>query len=186
MKNQLTCVRCNLEKPVGDFLKKSSTYRKPTCFECRKAADFNRRNKPGYKEKHFKANELWELKNPGQKTAYMRKLRATNLEYVERSREQVIEYNEKHRKERLAYQKKRQANNQALINAYKNKPCMDCGVEYPTYVLDFDHVRGEKSFNISGAKSNRTPKAIIAEIEKCDLVCSNCHRVRTQSRIDKA
>lgn len=60
---------------------------------------------------------------------------------------------------------------------------MDCGNSYPHYVMDFDHVRGIKCFNI-GATPNLNPslERLMAEIAKCDLVCSNCHRIRTWTR----
>ena len=70
-----------------------------------------------------------------------------------------------------------------IINTAKNKPCMDCGVPYPPHVTDFDHVRGRKSQNIATMLSSCAPmKRILAEIEKCDVVCSNCHRQRTHLR----
>lgn len=67
-----------------------------------------------------------------------------------------------------------------LVRAAKSRPCMDCGQTFPTYVMDFDHVRGEKLFNVSqGYQQKRTLAEVAAEIEKCDVVCSNCHRIRT-------
>ena len=66
------------------------------------------------------------------------------------------------------------------IRAQKEgKPCMDCGEYYPYYVMDFDHVRGTKEFNISDAAYSVGFQRLIDEIVKCDLVCSNCHRERT-------
>jgi len=35
-----------------------------------------------------------------------------------------------------------------IINAAKSRPCADCGISYPFYVMTFDHVRGEKKFTI--------------------------------------
>lgn len=71
-----------------------------------------------------------------------------------------------------------------LIINEKKQPCLDCGVEYPYYVMDFDHVRGEKSFNISVAAQKRfNIVKIVEEIAKCDVVCSNCHRERTFNRM---
>ena len=70
-----------------------------------------------------------------------------------------------------------------VIRAAKAKPCMDCGIEYPPYVMDFDHVRGEKKFNIARAtKDKPSMEVLLAEIEKCDPVCANCHRIRTHER----
>jgi len=59
--------------------------------------------------------------------------------------------------------------------------CTDCGRTYHPEAMDFDHVRGEKLFELSSS-GGRTLAAVRAEREKCDLVCSNCHRVRTVKR----
>jgi hypothetical protein len=70
------------------------------------------------------------------------------------------------------------------VEKYKtdNSVCTDCKVSYPPYVLDFDHIR-DKEFGISRAIQNGTSlDKIIKEIEKCEIVCSNCHRKRTYER----
>lgn len=69
----------------------------------------------------------------------------------------------------------------SYIREQKNKPCIDCNVKYPFYVMDFDHCRGEKLFGLSNY-SGKSLEDIKLEIEKCDLVCSNCHRIRTHNR----
>jgi hypothetical protein len=72
-----------------------------------------------------------------------------------------------------------------IIREAKNRPCSDCGVQYPVYVMDFDHRDGgEKRFNIGrDALGGRcTVEALRDEIEKCDVVCANCHRMRTHGR----
>lgn len=71
---------------------------------------------------------------------------------------------------------------QVIIDA-KTEPCMDCGKAYPHYVMDLDHVRGKKVRNVSGMIKNCSVKRIKKEIAKCDLVCSNCHRERTQKQV---
>lgn len=69
------------------------------------------------------------------------------------------------------------------LQSVKNKPCLDCGRSFPHYVMDFDHVRGEKKYNISHlASSTKSWETIQIEIDKCDLICANCHRIRTWSR----
>lgn len=69
-----------------------------------------------------------------------------------------------------------------LVRSYKNKPCVDCKKQYPYYVMDFDHL-GNKKFNLSTVSTKAFSKrAIIEELEKCELVCANCHRVRTFER----
>lgn len=69
-----------------------------------------------------------------------------------------------------------------IVEAAKSKPCADCGKFYHFCIMDFDHVRGTKKREVS--KMNST-KSVIAEIAKCDVVCSNCHRLRTFKRQEK-
>jgi hypothetical protein len=59
-------------------------------------------------------------------------------------------------------------------------PCFDCKNSFPPYVMDFDHVRGKKKYLISSlAAQNVGVKTFLEEIAKCDIVCANCHRIRT-------
>lgn len=66
--------------------------------------------------------------------------------------------------------------------AKKDQPCTDCGGVFPPCVMDFDHVpeRGPKLFDLG--RSDRSLKAIAEELAKCDIVCANCHRIRTWER----
>lgn len=71
----------------------------------------------------------------------------------------------------------------ALIAQAKAKPCADCGVQYPAHVMQFDHVRGTKHFGIANAVNVGPSRArLLAEIEKCEVVCANCHAERTWVR----
>lgn len=71
-----------------------------------------------------------------------------------------------------------------LIQEAKNKPCADCGQSYPYYVMDFDHQR-DKKFNLSVAVSKvMSFTKVQEEIDKCDVVCANCHRIRTFANKD--
>jgi hypothetical protein len=70
------------------------------------------------------------------------------------------------------------------INSIKSGPCVDCDNHFPLNVMDFDHVRGEKLFLLCRG-IYKSLDSVIEEIKKCDLVCANCHRVRTQSRLPK-
>lgn len=66
-----------------------------------------------------------------------------------------------------------------LKNKAKDVPCMDCGIKYPPYVMDFDH-KGDKVFEIAAASSAfMSLEKLVKEINKCDVACSNCHRIRT-------
>ena len=72
--------------------------------------------------------------------------------------------------------------NKALVETAKSRPCADCGGCFPTFVMDFDHARGKKIGNVAHMKTNATTAALAAEIAKCDVVCANCHRMRTHIR----
>ncbi len=70
------------------------------------------------------------------------------------------------------------------IRQLKLDPCSDCGNTFHPVCMDFDHVRGEKLFNISAAKNLAiTEETLLLELDKCDLTCANCHRLRTYYRI---
>jgi len=67
-----------------------------------------------------------------------------------------------------------------LIEYFKSHPCVDCGEDDPV-VLEFDHL-SEKLFDIGREIHNRGWQSILDEIEKCEVVCANCHRRRTARR----
>ena len=61
--------------------------------------------------------------------------------------------------------------------------CLDCGWREWPRGLDWDHVLGDKVADISGMIANGRPRPeIAAEMAKCELVCANCHRIRTIER----
>jgi len=72
----------------------------------------------------------------------------------------------------------------SLIIDAKSKPCEDCKNSYPHYVMDLDHRPDElKTFELSDAiAKGKSKQKILDEIAKCDVVCANCHRVRTFTR----
>ena len=58
----------------------------------------------------------------------------------------------------------------------KSVPCVDCGVQYPPYVMQFHHLDPSKKYKeISAIKS---VKALMREVEKCIILCANCHALR--------
>jgi hypothetical protein len=66
-----------------------------------------------------------------------------------------------------------------VINLKKN-PCLDCGKTFHPVCMDFDHVRGVKRMGVSIIiKNGMSLEFLKEEIAKCDLVCANCHRIRT-------
>lgn len=73
------------------------------------------------------------------------------------------------------------------VRQIKSKPCMDCDGTFDPVCMDFDHREGEEKLSAVSAMiaSNRYGWARIeAEIAKCDVVCANCHRLRTKARLE--
>lgn len=68
-----------------------------------------------------------------------------------------------------------------LLEYFEEHPCVDCGEADPV-VLEFDHLR-DKDFDVSRAVYTRRWTTVLAEIEKCEVVCANCHRRRTSTRL---
>jgi len=67
-----------------------------------------------------------------------------------------------------------------LLEYFAEHPCVDCGETDPI-VLEFDHLR-DKAFDIGKGLPERAWASVLAEIEKCEVVCANCHRRRTSQR----
>ncbi len=70
------------------------------------------------------------------------------------------------------------------INEIKlERGCADCGYRVHPAALDFDHLPGsEKQHPVAWLISRNRLEDALAEIEKCEVVCANCHRVRTATR----
>ncbi len=97
--------------------------------------------------------------------------KAEDAKYYQRNKDKYLEYN-----------RRQYARLNALLTKAKDKPCADCGGRFPAYVMDFDHLDGaEKLFDVGRARKHSW-RIIEAEIAKCELVCANCHRIRTHER----
>lgn len=94
-------------------------------------------------------------------------------------------YNEKNRSKKALRDAQRRAEVKAYVDRIKaSTPCADCKRKFPAICMDFDHVKG-KTRNVSGLVSGAYRLALIKEeIVRCELVCSCCHRIRTQKRKD--
>jgi hypothetical protein len=70
--------------------------------------------------------------------------------------------------------------NKLFLRFLLDRPCFDCMNKYPVAAMEFDHVRGVKKTCVSSLSSARGK--MIEEINKCQIVCANCHRIRTANR----
>lgn len=70
-----------------------------------------------------------------------------------------------------------------LLAQFKSRPCVDCGGVFDPVCMDWDHLPGKsKLFTISRDALTRGLEDMLDEMVKCELVCSNCHRLRTKFR----
>ena len=125
-------------------------------------------------------NRSWRARNPEKAKEYSRRWYKKNKESV---KARTSANREKHKRQYLAQQRSRVAKIRTGIRWYKQtNGCMDCGIT-DWRVLEFDHIpeRGAKLFNIGGTTWNALP-TLWKEIQKCDVVCANCHAIRTRER----
>jgi len=96
-----------------------------------------------------------------------------------RSRQYYAENREKHKQDILKRKNANIGNSQSKVVEYlKNHPCVDCN-ESDIIVLEFDHQR-DKFKNVSEMiMQGYTFERILEEIDKCEVVCANCHKRRT-------
>jgi hypothetical protein len=65
--------------------------------------------------------------------------------------------------------------------------CADCGEIFPPFVMHWDHLPGfEKRGEIGTMLGHYSRDVILEELKKCELVCANCHVMRTVRRATAA
>lgn len=79
-----------------------------------------------------------------------------------------------------SHQKQNLQRNRAYVIRAKSRPCVDCHVQYNPWIMQFDHREpSQKRFEMSELRHNYSLKKLQSEIDKCDVVCANCHQDRT-------
>ena len=127
-----------------------------TCKQAKPLDAFNRlaRSKDGRQPSCRECNRAWHAAN---RETHNRRIHERNKRLRAEKRRLMFEYLSTH-------------------------PCVDCG-ECDPLVLEFDHVRGIKRLNVSDLLNRDYPwSTVLEEIEKCEVVCANCHRRRTYGR----
>ena len=161
----MVCFRCKEDKPEAFFSVEKSGYRRKICKSCRTKRITKYRSSGDGLVKDRALKRKFQDAHPGYFEQYLSEKR---LAQMTEGRIKAVK------------------RNRALASKAKDVPCADCGLKYPSYVMDFDHVRGEKKGNIATMVGVATAlKTLLAEIEKCEVVCSNCHRHRTHARAVK-
>lgn len=99
-----------------------------------------------------------------------------NKEHYLKYKVEYLERVNKRRKEKI------KENREKLLEYFKKHHCVKCGENNPI-VLDFDHRdEKEKKYGISSMIDSYNWSTILTEIKKCDVLCANCHRIRTSEQ----
>jgi L-lysine 2,3-aminomutase len=116
------------------------------------------------------------------------RLNAASRRYNARHPDRIQARNKQRRENgsAAAYSRKRRQEFRAEINKIKAiTPCKDCGKNFPPECMDLDHL-GEKKKAVSHMVSDGySREALSKEVSKCEVVCANCHRIRTEKRKQK-
>jgi len=172
-----TCPACGVEKDASQFGKNKRRKDGLACY-CRdcsrqKAREYARTPAQQAKRKvYYEANKETLLSQAKERWKH-------NKVQYEPARQEWAKNN---REKLLAYYADKGAAHRVFINKIKEgQPCLDCRRVFAPYVMEFDHVRGRKRFNI-GKMANHSRERVLAEIKKCELVCCVCHRIRSHAR----
>ena len=131
------------------------------CFSCKESketSEFRSRGKGRLQSKckdcHKEYDKIWHQKNKERRNSL--KLKAQKI-----------------RAERI----------KSFVRSIKDIPCKDCQNSFPFYVMQYDHISNNKVGNIANMVARAfSMQTILDEIAKCELVCANCHAIRTWNR----
>lgn len=160
------CKKCGKNKTEIEFAVKSGSYRHDRCKECNAQSRRER-----YAKQAIKPRGPINRAKDGFKVCTKCKL-SKSVERFYKSRAGYFG-----RCKDCKNEEKRET--VKFIQQLKEVPCADCKVQYPYYVMDFDHLNAEEKRDCIAQLKWSSPKAVFDEIKKCEIVCSNCHRKRT-------
>lgn len=148
------------------------------------------RNDPEFREHAKRKAKEWAKANPERRNAQKKRRREwLRQNDPEEYRRQLAvkaaltrKWQAKNKEHQSAYQKQRLGERITMFKQIKEeRGCQHCGIR-DWRCLDFHHRDPEsKEFNLSQAKGKPIPE-LEAEIAKCDVVCSNCHRIHHTSK----
>jgi len=112
--------------------------------------------------------KIYKLKQMAIKTS--EGIREYNREYYQRNRAHLLD------KQREKNRRFAESRRKWITDYKKTLECVRCGENHPA-TLTFHHKdRSEKSFEIANAiRFGVSLKRLVAEIEKCEVLCANCH-----------
>ena len=162
--NEKECHTCHALLPVTNFKshrdwQSKKVYVSSQCVEC-------------WRTVHRAYNKKWYNTHKKQRGISARRWRQDHLE---QAREMV----------KIATTKLKLKRHTFIVEYLSNHPCEDCGEKDPL-VLEFDHLDPTtKLYSISKILATIRPMPILLEeMEKCRILCSNCHQRRTQKQFN--
>ena len=144
-----------------------------------KRKEYDKKYRELNREKRNEQNKKWYQKNKEKNK--------------EKQREYYREWSKKNREKKKEYDKKYyQLNKEKISECYKERKsycleylggkCVKCGT---THNLEFDHIkRDTKKYNIT-RKVDKTFDILKEELDKCQLLCYDCHKIKTKSERTK-
>lgn len=95
-----------------------------------------------------------------------------------------VAYYAANRDREIARVQRRQAATTDFLRQLRDVSCADCGGHFAGHQMDFDHRDpATKNFWLcSGRAALKNRQQLLDEAAKCDVVCANCHRLRTRTR----
>ena len=107
----------------------------------------------------------------------------TDPAYREQKKQDMREWAKNNRDKKNEYVRRRRAEKKQILVDRLGGECVGCGT---TYNLQFDHIdRSTKSFNITKCIDKKW-ELVLAETDKCRLLCKSCHNIKTRSNNDNA
>lgn len=90
----------------------------------------------------------------------------------------------KNKEDARSADKARAHSKREALNLYKTeKGCADCGYNEHWAALEFDHIPGQTKVRTVASLVYHSWEKIFEELAKCEVVCANCHAIRTQHRL---
>jgi len=104
-----------------------------------------------------------------------------NKEYYLKNRKRILKnqkaYAELHKRKRYQYVLKYRGERDTILHGLKINGCAICGYNKCDRALDFHHVNPQdKKFRLNRCEMSAKDSKILDEINKCILLCANCHR----------
>jgi len=128
--------------------------------------EYRKNNQKKIKEYYTK----YYLENHNRELERQKRQRELNPEYLKK-------YRQEHKKEIKENNAKRREERRLYINNYKlSNGCSICGYNKCAAALDFHH-NGNKEFYLASSIGwRKNLKEIKKEMDKCIILCANCHR----------